>query len=107
LAALRSGEYAQGRDSLKRDGKFCCLGVLCDIVTKEHPELGVWQENFFVTPDGEDRTGLPPEAIADFVGLQSADPYVADTNNQRNSVTYFNDKGVPFSEIAEMIERNL
>lgn len=31
LKALRSGEYKQGGGYLQRDGKFCCLGVLCEI----------------------------------------------------------------------------
>ena len=32
MAALRSGKYQQGKGHLKKDGKFCCLGVLRDIV---------------------------------------------------------------------------
>ena len=32
LTALRSGKYPQGREKLREDGKYCCLGVLCDIV---------------------------------------------------------------------------
>src|SRR5688572_30653463 len=36
LQALRSGEYTQGSGLLRTaDDKFCCLGVLCDLVTKE------------------------------------------------------------------------
>jgi hypothetical protein len=31
LEALRSGKYKQGKARLKREGKYCCLGVLCDI----------------------------------------------------------------------------
>ena len=31
IAALRSGAYKQGRDSLKRGDRFCCLGVACDL----------------------------------------------------------------------------
>lgn len=31
VAALRSGEYQQGRHILHGTGRFCCLGVLCDI----------------------------------------------------------------------------
>lgn len=34
LAALRSGEYKQGRGGLYADvegGRYCCLGVLCDV----------------------------------------------------------------------------
>jgi len=29
VAALRSGEFEQGRGALERDGKFCCIGVRC------------------------------------------------------------------------------
>lgn len=28
IAALRSGEFKQGRAALFKDGKYCCLGVL-------------------------------------------------------------------------------
>lgn len=35
VEALRSGEYQKGRDQLKYDNKFCCLGVLCDLHAKE------------------------------------------------------------------------
>ncbi len=33
VAALRSGEYTQARGTLRtEDDKFCCLGVLCNLV---------------------------------------------------------------------------
>lgn len=31
LAALRSGDYEQGTGRLAEDGKFCCLGVACEV----------------------------------------------------------------------------
>lgn len=34
LEALRSGRYEQGEKNLERDGKFCCLGVLCDLAVQ-------------------------------------------------------------------------
>jgi len=35
VKALRSGEYKQGQSYLRsRDGKFCCLGVLCDLTNR-------------------------------------------------------------------------
>ena len=38
IAALRSGEYTQGRYSLKtKEGHYCCLGVLCMVL--ERPDL--------------------------------------------------------------------
>ena len=39
LKALRSGKYKQGRDALRIGNKFCCLGVLCDLV-----DSGPWVE---------------------------------------------------------------
>ena len=33
-AALRSGEYEQGRSVLRHNDLFCCLGVLCDLAVK-------------------------------------------------------------------------
>lgn len=37
VKALRSGEYTQGREWLRRSDNFCCLGVLCDLAV----EVGV------------------------------------------------------------------
>lgn len=31
VEALRSGKYKQTTDKLKRNDKYCCLGVLCEI----------------------------------------------------------------------------
>lgn len=31
LEALRSGKYEQGRGALLDGGKYCCLGVLCEV----------------------------------------------------------------------------
>jgi len=38
VAALRSGKYEQGAGALNADGRFCCLGVACDIFG---PRLGL------------------------------------------------------------------
>ncbi len=38
--ALRSGKYQQGKEKLKSDdGKFCCLGVLCEVYKEDHPDV--------------------------------------------------------------------
>lgn len=34
LEALRSGQYAQGKEHLLKDGRYCCLGVACSIYQK-------------------------------------------------------------------------
>lgn len=32
VTALRSGKYEQGSGRLRNGDKFCCLGVLCDVI---------------------------------------------------------------------------
>lgn len=39
LEALRSGNYKQGQSWLKDGDKYCCLGVLCETLSRK-PELG-------------------------------------------------------------------
>ena len=43
IEALESGEYKFGQDRLKlSDNTFCCLGVLCDLYAKSHPDEESW-----------------------------------------------------------------
>lgn len=45
VQALESGKYKQCRLNLKnKDGKFCCLGVLCDLYIQETGNEN-WEEN--------------------------------------------------------------
>ena len=61
-AALRSGDYIQGKGYLNTNGKFCCVGVLCEIRgmprvkvdTDTGAELGLFgpdQYRYETTPD--------------------------------------------------------
>jgi hypothetical protein len=40
VEALRRGKYEQGHEQLRRDGRFCCLGILCEIIDPEG-----WEES--------------------------------------------------------------
>lgn len=43
LVALRSGDYPQGRNHLRSEQGFCCLGVAADLLIKENSEkYGKW-----------------------------------------------------------------
>lgn len=44
VAALKSGHYKRGRGFLNVNSCFCCLGVLCDLYIKEHPDKAYWTE---------------------------------------------------------------
>ena len=84
LAALRSGVYPQGEGRLFRKGKYCCLGILCEI----SPVESSWWHSL----------DLPPEVIRKWAGLESVDPI---------GLSSLNDSGTPFSEIADIIEERL
>ena len=104
IAALRSGDYAQGKGSLHRGGKYCCLGVLCDLYRKEHPEAH-WNDDKFVTKN-EQRGGFLPWDVVQWAGLAETDPFI---DSQGESLSYLNDRGnnKTFPEIATLIEENL
>lgn len=128
VAALRSGEYPQGKGALNRDGKFCCLGVLCDVLVKDgapievidHLSMSIEDSALVphtVTYDGA--MGVLPVTVKDMVGLAEADPVVTVVPHDHSeecagpdcpdahteNLSGVNDDGKTFEEIAEMIER--
>ena len=120
LAALRSGEYEQTTDSLRRPEGFCCLGVACDVAMKMGLVEGKWVEiknemesraiYQFVLTNGERAEAYPP---ADMCNVIFQNP-IYDSNNcigawylhgtPYRGLTVLNDNGQPFSHIADIIE---
>jgi len=101
IAALRSGKYKQGKHRLRSDtDEFCCLGVLCDISPAAR-----WNGTRAVGCSGdiEDASviGLP-KSVQRWAVLPTTGPAV-----KRGFLSALNDQGVPFSEIADLIERDL
>lgn len=99
LTALLSGKYKQGRGRLRsRDEHFCCLGVLCDVVSPAG-----WHAPDRPTSDrytyGREKTGgyLPYEMneVAN-IGFDA-----------ERKLIEMNDEGKPFPEIAAYIRENL
>lgn len=112
LAALRSGEYGQGKDALcaiKKPGvadRFCCLGVACDLhkqwvgpprpgisglcMAVETGALGMPDEGWFEKTFGF----RPNQAMFGPVG-------------KRDGLADLNDAGVTFERIANYIEQAL
>jgi len=88
VAALRSGDYQQGRDCLLSDGAFCCLGVLCDVI------------GLVVIEDYDTVQGASTNCGYDFL-----DRYISE--DRRGVLIDKNDEGVSFSEIADYIEANI
>ena len=100
VAALRSGEYARGTGALRKTYKkgpdrFCCLGVLCDIVSP-----GQWgphrTHKEFLSFDGKEWQ-LPLD-LRERLGISSI---------EQLHLIDMNDSGKNFNMIADWIEENL
>lgn len=116
-AALRSGEYEQGRGYLNVDGKLCCLGVLCELAVKAGViETHVYEGREAVYYDGSSDTltvkvrewaGLPENNVHNNPG----NPSVA-VDGHAVSLAELNDgendwKRHSFDEIADLIDAQL
>lgn len=56
--ALRSGEYKQHFGNLRRDDRFCILGVACDIYAKKTGKA-YWTKNNFQSVNGTSFVSMP------------------------------------------------
>jgi hypothetical protein len=101
VAALRSGEYKQGREALKKikeeeDTCYCCLGVLCDILAKEG--IGNWKADIF-HHDAYASSGELPFSLYEKTEINMDD--------ENTLINLNDDKGFSFPEIADWIAANL
>lgn len=120
--ALRSGEYEQGLAALNLGGKFCCLGVLCDIAVKQF-DLNIEVKEYPVgcgddeccDPDGptevlyDGEGAFLPESVRRWAGLATKGGMLTDGVEAPNGETVYslyiaNDQGMSFSDIADLIE---
>jgi len=98
VEALRSGEYEQGRNWLRRGDRYCCLGVACDIAADD---LGLER-----TSNGwrGGRAYLPP-VVQRWLGLATRmGEFIEPETGWQGSLVVLNDKFTPFAEIADLIE---
>lgn len=101
IEALESGKFEQGQACLKKDNKFCCLGVACElsgITAIPATCYGVVRYEYL----GE-RYYLPQEIVdkLKFRGNQGdafGEPTMA--------IALLNDEGKTFKEIAAIIREN-
>jgi len=109
VAALRSGEYEQGREVLRSGDTFCCLGVLCELAIQDGalapPSRG---ENGNWLYGGTD--DYLPDAVQNWAGLTARNPYVT-VKGAREPLAILNDQGGldddgpwTFAQIADLIE---
>lgn len=101
--ALRSGKYKQGQCFLKSNNdEFCCLGVICDLYDPEAWEYGDFSA-FYAAEDCQISSSLPFWRV---LGHDGDLHYpVIFNGSTRYSLAELNDKGAPFSFIADVIDQ--
>lgn len=97
--ALESGDYKQGRGVLRKGGRFCCLGVACDIHRQCVPGCE-WVGEKYVALD-ETSLVLLSNSVRDWYGLEENDPKLKGTR----IASVLNDTGTSFGEIARLIRK--
>ena len=122
LAALKSGEYHQGRKFLRYQKDYndtyqcyCCLGVLCDLAVKAG--VTTWEE---IDKDNDGDEQLTNK-VSRWAGLQSLNPEISlqvlepeETKNDNWTlrISHLNDGDFAirprnFDEIHDIIEKYL
>ena len=109
IAALRSGDYEQGKGQLREtadDGTttFCCLGVLCNLHAIANPKIAAKELNteayFF-------NSGYLSPVVEAWAGIDgNGGEYGPRDLFGTRSLANDNDNGKSFKQIALIIERN-
>ncbi len=104
VEALRSGKYQQGKRALRKNNKYCCLGVACDLYLQANPVAATWSphvtgpEHAFTVGDFRSSSVLP-KPVSDWYGIDE-NPYL----DGLRTAASLNDAGRSFSEIADLFE---
>jgi hypothetical protein len=106
IEALESGKYKQGRINLKFEYddyfEYCCLGVLCEITNVQNTmkERTCYFDGFSAEIAADEL--LPYiENFGQFQGF-----IVEQVGIYYKSLSYMNDAGVSFKEIAKIIQKH-
>lgn len=109
VAALRSGDYKQGKHTLRHEDSFCCLGVACDLAVKAGAvsyEVSFDWKTYLYGADKQSR--ILPKDVIEWLGLEEDDdPHNPRVGDYPTGLAQLNDDGVSFEDIADAIEKNL
>lgn len=110
--ALRSGEYKQAKGALHRQNEgYCCLGVLCDVAVKAGAMPPPWtkgREGFTVRYGKTQEGAVLPEEVMDWAELSDNEGQYLDMGGDKHitlALSYQNDDGMSFADIADIIDR--
>lgn len=114
VAALRSGKYSQTIGRLRADTSdegeaetsYCCLGVLCDLHSKE-TGAGEWSGLDYRCKGGHGFE-IPPDEVVSWAGVKSPNPEVPIRLGYRPlTIAELNDaREWSFGRLADLIEKH-
>ena len=106
--ALRSGEFEQADGQLRDDGRYCCLGVLCEL-HRRYTNTGRWlaTSTYQPAPRALGASADLPEGVQEWAGLESEDPVVRPKARNGRTLSELNDTPWSFKRIAKIIEERL
>lgn len=115
IAALRSGQYEQGQGALNDGGRFCCLGVLCELAVADGVLARKTSGNDslvrYVVPGDpqQEATGALPPAVRQWAGINGGDgDIMMSAGPRRFGVIELNDLDhATFDQIATVVEHYL
>ena len=105
VTALRSGKYTRGKEFLQRNGRYCCLGVLCDIAASENVVTAAKLGNIV---NYDNMRHVLPTAVLKWADIKTPFVYLDNPVKGWTSLTGLNDSSsATFAEIADVIETQL
>lgn len=107
LEALRSGDYKQGKRYLNQGNeKFCCLGVLCEVMGLKKKEIGNGRFAYSENGTTWSEEVIPNNKAMQLAGLRGFEGQ-PEIPGPVKALTFYNDEGgKTFEEIADIIEAN-
>lgn len=108
IEALRSGKYPQGKSNLCINGKYCCLGVGCEVLgIPKTPNSSLYSNDI---NEGEIRYeshgATDPESLIQKLKLYSCTGRPKPKTYKYSLVTLNDSMNMTFDDIADELEKN-
>lgn len=99
MEALRSGKYSQIIGALHHGGGYCCWGVACELAIQDGVPV-IKESRYPHAWSYDGGTAFPPAKVVEWLGLAGGNIFIKHLASE-------NDRGRPFSSIADIIEKGL
>lgn len=102
IKALESGKYRRGKGQLKtKCGRFCCLGVLCEVAGKPYTPTSSYLDDDFAS-----EAGISPDTQQILAFANDGDES-SDVARRNGFKDYRENRGATFKQIAQYIREKL